>query len=265
VGILHRYLTVLIIFVGSSVRQSLEYRTAFYVNSALGAFWLVWATQVARVYYSYANSINGWSYGNLLVLMGVYFIANGFRQVLFSPNLQRIGEYVRTGTLDDLLLKPMDSQFVVSLRYVDITHAADPLLGTVLVIAGSTRSSGGISGVALVAFAIALLSAFLLLYFLNLAMQAICVLAVSPDGLSQLMNGLIDSGRLPVSVYGPVLQAILTVIIPVAFIITTPASILIGKMPASTSAICIAFVATFGLCARLLWISALRRYQGVGS
>jgi ABC-2 type transport system permease protein len=49
--------------------------------------------------------------------------------MLLTPNLSRISEYVQMGTLDYMLTKPVNSQFMVSLRNIGVFNWGDPLLG----------------------------------------------------------------------------------------------------------------------------------------
>ena len=73
------------------------------------------------------------------MVMGLFFAINGLRQAIIQPNLARMAEYIRLGTLDFLLTKPISSQFMVSFRHVGIYNWLDPILGLGLVAFGLIR------------------------------------------------------------------------------------------------------------------------------
>ena len=138
-GRMNRYLRMLKIFWGNALSTELEYRAAFWANAFLSLFWLAWASLGARAYFRFAESVRGWTYYELLVVMGLFFAINGLRQAIIQPNLSRMAEYIRLGTLDFLLTKPISSQFMVSFRHVGIYNWLDPILGLGLVVFGLVR------------------------------------------------------------------------------------------------------------------------------
>lgn len=136
---MRRYFRLLRIFWGNTLATELEYRAAFWANAGLSLFWLGWAALGTGAFFRFSPSIRGWTYDELLVLLGIFFALNGFRQAVIGPNLAKMSEYVRMGTLDFLLTKPVSSQFMVSLRHVGVYNWLDPLLGLGLVTVGLVR------------------------------------------------------------------------------------------------------------------------------
>jgi ABC-2 type transport system permease protein len=248
----------------ASLAVDFEYRGAFWGNALLSAFWLAWATQAVHVYFRFSSAINGWTYTNLLVLMGVFFLMNGIRQTFFAPNLLRMGEYVRDGTLDEILLKPVDSQLLVSVRNVDVTHVPDIVLGAALAGYGATQAHGLTPRNAVLA-ALLVCAATVILYALSFITQVAALVLVKADSLEQLMYAVLETTRFPPSVYGGVLGFALTVIVPVAFVVTTPAAAVVGRAgwPSIGEA---ALVGLLLLAAgRILWLRALRSYTGASA
>ena len=65
---------------------------------------------------------------------------------MIQPNLARMSEYIRFGTLDFLLTKPISSQFMVSFRHVGIYNWLDPILGFGLVAVALVRRGEPVLG-----------------------------------------------------------------------------------------------------------------------
>lgn len=259
-----RYPRILGICWRAAISTELEYRLNFAASAVLSAFWMAWVVAGTSVYFQFTKSVAGWTYPELLVVVGLFFTINGLRQALFQPNLDRMTEYVRRGTLDFLLTKPVDAQLLVSLRYLSVSSLLDPLLGLILAFVGLALSGHGVGAAALASFAWMLTAAVLLLYGLMLALMALAVRLVGSEGLDALSFGVVELSRFPVQLYRDPLQTVLTVV-PVAFLTTLPAHALLGQAdPLMLLVSTLTALASVAL-ATLLWRRCLRSYTGASA
>ena len=245
--------------------SELEYRFKFLTNILLSLFWLVWAALSVRVYFFYAKSIAGWSYHEMLIVMGLFFTMNGYRQMVISPNLSRLSEYVRLGTLDYVLTKPVNSQFLVSLRYIGIFNWGDPLLGMCLVSYAlwHLKHIPNVGQIAL--FVVLSIAAMILIYAFTLILQTTTIWFVNLERVDPLINGLLETGRFPINFYRGWVKAALTVIIPVAFMTTFPAQALLGRLDWRISVFSVVMAAALFVLASAFWRFSLRYYTGASS
>jgi hypothetical protein len=58
--------------------------------------------------------IPGWSFGEALVVTGWFILLQGVLEGAINPGLASVVDHIRKGTLDFVLLKPADAQFLVS-------------------------------------------------------------------------------------------------------------------------------------------------------
>jgi len=226
---LRRYVGLLGIFWRSTFSAELEYRANFAANTALSVFWTVWAALGVRVFFRFSDSIAGWDYGELLVVVGLFFTVNGLRQALFAPNLNRMTDYIRNGTLDFLLTKPVNTQFMVSFRQLGVYNLLDPVLGISLSAIGLASANRIPTPGSLVAFVLMLAVAALMLYALTLVLMAAAVRLVNSEGLGNVAFVAVELSRFPVQLYRNPVQTVLT-IVPVAFLTTFPAEALLGRL-----------------------------------
>jgi ABC-2 type transport system permease protein len=259
------YLRLLWIFYKNTLSSELEYRLNFWSNLLLSLFWLGWAALSVRIYFYHAERIAGWSYLELLVVMGLFFAMNGFRQVILEPNLSRLSEYVRLGTLDYLLTKPVNSQFLVSLRRIGVYNWGDPLLGFGLVGFALWKLQRVPSPGHIALFIVMIVAGMVLLYSFNLILQTTTFWFINVERMDTLVQGFLETGRFPVSFYRGWVRGALTVVVPVAFMTTFPAEALLGRL-AWTSAIAAVSLAIIAfLLASLFWKFGLRYYSGASS
>ncbi|MEU8298762.1 ABC-2 family transporter protein [Micromonospora sp. NPDC048909] len=244
--------------------SEVEYRLNFLSNVALSTFWLLWAAAGASVYFRFTGAVAGWTHAEVLVVIGLFFALNGLRQALLQPNLERMTEYVRQGTLDFLLTKPFDAQLLVSLRHLRVNNLLDPVLGLVLTAVGVGLSGRGVSVAPLAAFLLLLVCAMLLMYALTLALMALAVLLVAADELDRVGFAFVELSRFPVDLYRNPVQTVLTVV-PVAFLTTYPAAALLGRLDAYLLLLSPAVAAGAVVLATLAWRRSLRSYAGASA
>src|SRR5207253_211420 len=96
-SVLGAYFRMLAIFYKSTLITELEYRLNFWSNVGLSLFWLVWAALGVRVFFYHTDQIAGWTYNQLLIVVGLFFAMNGYRQAVLQPNLGQLSDYVRLG------------------------------------------------------------------------------------------------------------------------------------------------------------------------
>jgi ABC-2 type transport system permease protein len=231
----------------------------------MSLFWLAWAALSVRIYFFHTDSIAGWTYYELLIVLGLFFTLNGFRQMVLQPNLSRLSEYVRLGTLDYMLTKPVSSQFMVSLRNIGVFNWSDPLLGLGLV-AFSLGQLGYAPGPSqLITFAVLLVAGMVMLYSLSLILQTLTIWLVNVQEIDAIIEGVLETGRFPVSFYRGWLSVALTAFIPIAFMTTFPAQALMGRLDPALIWISLLFTVGLFVVASTFWRFALRFYTGASS
>ncbi len=75
---------------------------------------------------------NGWGKYQFFVFLATMQLINSLVQAFFMPNAEEFSELVRMGGLDFALLKPIDTQFLVSLAKFDWSALINFLFAAVL-------------------------------------------------------------------------------------------------------------------------------------
>lgn len=257
-----RWIHVLAALWRLNVAEELQYRANF-VASVLGTvFWIGTALLTLAVFFRHATSLGGWSYWEVVVLLGVFNALSGVIEAVLRPGIGQLASEVRSGHLDLVLSRPVDAQAFVSFRRLDIWRFTDVVLG--LGLAGlALHKLGQVPSVSeLGAFTVALVSAAVVVYAIWVLLMSLAFWFVSVENLSVLFDAIYEGARYPVSAYPGPLRFVFVYLLPIAWTTTIPASALTGKLGPAIAVVAAA-VATgaFGV-ARLLWRMALRRYTG---
>ena len=261
-----RYFKTLYTFWSSSVSAEMEYRANFAlaaVSSAAslgGALFALWA--LLRTEYT----MNGWSFDQALIVVGIYTMLDGLQQTLLAPNRQQISEFVRNGTLDFVLLKPIDSQFWISARKVSIWGVPNVLLGMGLIIfVGSFRLEPAVPPTNYLLMLAPLAAGITIYYALGYLLSTLTIWFTKISNVTHAMHALLEAGRYPIAAYPGAYRVFFTFVLPVAFMTTVPADVLLGRGEFTWVLGGLAIAGVLLIAARLFWRYALRFYTSASS
>jgi ABC-2 type transport system permease protein len=260
-----RYVRLLSTFYKNAFLAELEYRANFVVNVLMSGFWLFWSVVGLQVYFGHTERIGGWSYDEALIIVGMFHLANGYMQAFLQPNISEIGSHIRNGTMDFILTKPVNSQFLASMRTVVFWRLVDVALGFGIVAFALWRLELSLTPRSAALFVLMLGAAAVILYALWLMLVTTAFWLVRIDNISELIYAFYEAGRYPVSVYRGALQAFLTFIVPIAFITTVPAAALVNRLDASLAGYGVALAVVLLLLSARFWNFALRFYASASS
>ena len=113
---MRRHLRLYRAFWRNCLRQAVEFRAHFWANLLTNVGWLFSLVLFMKLIYLNTRSVAGWSEGEMFLLVGTYSVMLGIADTLFYRNLSELPNQIRLGTLDFTLLRPVNSQFFLSLR-----------------------------------------------------------------------------------------------------------------------------------------------------
>lgn len=252
-------------FLRIGVLNELQYRVNFVFSLVQSVISVGTSLAVLALVFGNTDSLRGWSAGELLVVMGVFVLVGGLIRTLIQPNMQQLMADIQDGALDFLLIRPADGQLLVSVRRVQLWQAVDVLVGAVLVVVAVVRLPTAVSVLDVLVFAVALLLGAVAIYSFWLLLTTLAFWVTRLDPIVELFEGMYQAGRWPVSVYPGWLRVGFTVLVPLAFAVTVPASALTGRSTGWLLVGSVTFTATLAALTRWVWRRALRRYSGASA
>jgi len=260
-----RYLRLLRTQLRVSATLAMQYRTDFVLKGVMALFWIGITLTPLLVVFSHRTKVAGWSYPEALVVLGCFSLLKAVLEGGVSPSLTAVVEGVRTGSLDFVLLKPADAQFLVSTARFEPWRVVD-VFGAFAIFAYAFSLLGRWPAVSdLLVAATLLVMATLLLYSIWILVVSASFWVVRVDNLSYLFGSIFDAARWPVSMFPSVLRVVFTVVFPLALMTTYPAKALIGGLTAATAALALMGGTAFAVAARLVWLRAVRFYTSASS
>ena len=131
---IEKYKNVYSKFLHTSLASELEYKANILIDLITAIFSLIGSIFLLSIFFQNSLDIGGWNFQQALIIQGIYTILNGITNTWFNPNLSEIVKHIREGSLDFVLLKPIDSQFFISFRKFNPTGIIEILLGIFLLI-----------------------------------------------------------------------------------------------------------------------------------
>ncbi len=247
------------------VMNEMQYRVNFWIQLMQSLISLGTGLAVLWLVFSYTTALNGWLQPELLVVMGIHILMGGFIRAMVEPNMARLMEDVRMGTLDYTLTKPEDSQLLISVREFRVWKLVDVIIGIVVVVAAMIDLQTITSWWQSLAFIVTMVFGGLMIYAVWLMISTGAFWFIQMGNLIEVFQSLYQAGRWPVGIYPAWLRTSLTFIVPVAFAVTVPAEALTGRLTPMTLLGAFALTVFLMWAARRLWFFGLKNYTGASA
>lgn len=261
---MRRYLTLGWVQLKAALLLSLQYRLDFVIETLMALFWCGTALVPLLVLFSMRDSVAGFSAYQALAVTGFFMALKGVMVGAIQPSLVNVVEHVRKGTLDFLLLKPVDAQFMLSTSKIELPRVADVLGGVALSAYCIVRSGARPTLLQIAAALLILLCAVAILYGLWIMVVSLSFRVVKIDNLSHLILSVFDAARFPVGVFRGALAIVFTFVIPLGLMTTYPTLALLGRLTWVDTLVPVAVAAVFLSVSRLIWLRSIRLYTGAG-
>jgi viologen exporter family transport system permease protein len=254
----------------ASVRSQLAYPTSFALQCAGQALVQLEDLVVIVVLFSRIGAMGGFTRQEVLLIFSLAGVSFGLADLLIG-SLDRVGELVRAGTLDALLLRPVPAMTQICAAEFALRRLGKVV--TALAILGYVLATSHIGWTPLRAAMLVITPLTELVLFGAIWVAATATTFWLLEG-QELPNSVTYGSGLftsyPVSVFSGWLLRLMAFVVPGAFVAYYPALAILGKpdplglpgvLPYSTPVVA---VLAAGLAA-LAWRAGLRHYVGTGS
>lgn len=250
----------------NSLMSQLEYRANFYSGIAMELGYFLAKIVYMIVIYQTGVSVNGLTPDEVLVFFGSYMIATGFYAGLYASNIFELGKQVQNGDLDLLLVKPVSTQFMLTLKRTDLAmFVTDVALGIVAVAVGLSRMAVAVGVLDVAGYVGYMLTSALIGYAMFLLPQTLAFKLVKTNAITGLTDSFWDFNNLPMGIYHRAVQQVGVFVLPIFVITNFPALFILRRMEPA--------YAVWGIVGPFLWLwltawlfkRGLRHYQSASS
>lgn len=260
-----RYCKLLLSFLQMSWMADSEYRLNFVLKIIGETGWYLAQLSLFEVLYTHTNQISGWDVHDMRVFMATLFLVDVFHMIFTMEGLEGMFSMIRKGDLDMYLTKPINSQFMVSMRKISTAYFLNFLiiLGyLVWTIRGLNRP---VNAWQIFSFIVLIVSGGVVQYAVRFCFATLTVLLQDAGNIHFVWHQLYRLATRPDPIYPMFLRVFIFTLFPVAFFASVPSRILIDGIDWRLIAASLIFAwLTFKASAKF-WNYALKHYASASS
>jgi ABC-2 type transport system permease protein len=218
----------------------MSFRADFILQCLSSISWALMNFALFKIIYQFTDSIGrgtGWGEHEFFVFLGTIWIINSLVQTFFMGNFDEFSEMIRTGNLDFALLKPIDTQILISFPRTNWSQLPNGALGIALIVyslielARDPAKELYFSAFTVIAFLLLIACGVAVMYSVMLALASTSIWLGRNQNLYDFWFYITNFYRYPMEIYqrsgmGWALWGTFTFIIPVLVVSNVPARVL---------------------------------------
>ncbi len=283
-------------FLQNSLIREMTFRGNLLLTIVTRGFWFAAQLVLFDIIYRNVNSINDWSREDYFAFMATGMLINAIVETFFMPNCAHFSELIRNGNLDFVLLKPIDTQFLVSFEKVNLAMLNQVLLAGALlcyslfhlshlelivpalqnmILSGQWITLLGIcfqGTVQIIMYLLLLAVGVAFFYSLMIALASSSIWFGRNQGLYDFWFYITVFARYPRSIYsgsptGEIIRFAFSYVIPILLVVTVPSRLLLSKALEPSWITLVSILITFALLfiSRFIFKWSLNSYRSASS
>jgi ABC-2 type transport system permease protein len=263
---LSRYLSIYAALWKNSVTREMNFKSNFLLWILVELLWFGLQLSFISVLYLHTDHIGTWTKWQVVMLIGAsHFIQQVF-QAFFLVNCTNLSELVRSGKLDFLLLLPVNTRFVVSLRQVDLGAFVNASSAVALMVYAARQLHLVPTLVQVLGFLVLCVAGIVIHYSLMFLLASISFWTVRAQGIVWGYYNLFNIARMPDEAFGGLFKAVFTFALPMLLVSNVPVRLLANKLNSPVQVVLLLVMSVVCFClSEWGWRASMRRYTSASS
>ena len=264
---LRRYLTIYVALWKNSVTRETMFKGNFLLWIVVELMWFGLQLGFISVLYLHTDQIGSWTKWQVVLLVGVSHFIQQIFQAFFLVNCINLSELVRSGKLDFLLMLPINTRFLLSLRQVDLGGFVNAGSAVAVMLYAGHQLHLVLTWSMTFGFLALSCIGICIHYCLMFSLATVSFWTVRAQGIVFGYYNLFNIARMPDDAFPNrgIFRSVFTFVLPVLLVSNVPARLLTDRM---TGASCFLLVAMAVGCAELsewVWRKSLKHYRSASS
>lgn len=249
----------------SSLVREMEFRLNFFSGIVRQILWLGAFIFFIETIFQNTTQLAGWDKNEVLIVLALSRLIEGFSDTVFTRNIGRFPELVRTGSFDYLLTKPLPTQILAAFSRITITNIGNLVAGIGLLVYALTISPALPSAGHWIAFGALAIIGVTVYYAILMIIVSFVFFLEQFEAFFAVTHIISEPLTVPFDIFPAATRAALTYLIPLAFIVFVPAQAITGRLTLANALAAFAIAVIFLLLTNLAWRAGLRRYSSASS
>lgn len=250
----------------NSVAREMGFKANFILWIFVEILWFGLQITFMSVIYQHTDRIGTWSRWEVIFLVGASHFIQTIFQAFFLTNLTQLSELIRTGKLDFMLLLPINTRFLISVRQVDLGSFFNAALAVVVMSYASKNLGHFPSAPEVGGFLVLCAAGIVIHYSLMFLLACVSFWTVRAQGIIWGYYSLFNIARMPDSAFSGMFRRVFTFVLPMLLVSNVPVKYAIEKVRAPWEA-GLLFLMALGclLVSELFWRFSIRQYTSASS
>ncbi len=249
----------------NSVTRETMFKGNFLLWIVVEILWFGLQLSFISVLYLHTERIGTWTKWQVVMLVGASHFIQQLFQAFFLINCSNLSELVRTGKFDFLLLLPVNTRFVVSLRQVDLGAFVNAVSSLAVMGYAGHQLHLQLTAVHALGFLALCLAGIVIHYSLMFLLATISFWTVRAQGIVWGYYNLFNIARMPDEAFGGVFRAVFTFALPMLLVSNVPVRLLVDKFSPGSALLLVAMSVGCFVVSELGWRASLRHYTSASS
>jgi len=263
---LQRHLNLYLALWKNSVSREMSFKGNFILWIVVELLWFGLQLTFVSVVYSQTESVGTWTKWQMVLLVGASNFIQQIYQAFFLTNCTNLSELVRTGRMDFLLLLPVNTRFLVSLRVVDLGAFVNALFAVGVMVYAALKLHLHPTLAQLAGFGGLCVVGIMIHYSLMFMLATICFWTVRAQGIVWGYYNLFNIARMPDEAFKGAFKAVFTFGLPVLLVSNVPTRVLADKIVEPMAWLILLGVGlVWAVLSELFWRFSVRHYTSASS
>ncbi|MGH7954137.1 MAG: ABC transporter permease [Limisphaerales bacterium] len=261
-----RYFTIYAALWRNSIVREMSFKGNFVLWIVVELLWFGLQLSLVAVIYGQTNSVGTWNKWQYVLLIGASNFIQQIFQAFFLMNCTNLSELVRTGKMDFILLLPVNTRFIISLRQIDLGGFINALFAIAVMVFAAGKLNLHPTIPQLIGVAALCAFGILIHYSLMFMLAAVSFWTVRAQGIVRGYYSLFNIGRMPDEAFRGAFKAFFTFALPVLLISNVPVRLLADKLTSPVLWIALIGLGTvWAAISEWFWRVSVRRYTSASN
>lgn len=213
-------------FFKTSFVADLEYRINFAVRFLSDIFWYIGQLLTFEVIFLHVPQIAGWSAPQMRVFLAILFITDALYMMLWHDGLTSMTDAIRKGELDFLLVRPVNSQFMITSQKIATAYLGNFTFAFIWFF-WTCSQIPDLNWLNMFWLIIMIPAAMSVIYSIRFFLSASTVLFTKADSLQFIWYTIFRLGHRPDRIYQGAMRYFVLFLLPVGMIASAPAQVIL--------------------------------------
>jgi ABC-2 type transport system permease protein len=250
----------------NSVVREMSFKGNFLMWIVVEFLWFALQLSFIGVIYLHTEHIAKWTKWEVVMLVGASHFIQQLFQAFFLTNCTQMSELVRTGRMDFMLLLPVNTRFLVSLRQVDLGGFVNAASALALMAYAARQLHLVPAAGQIVGFFLLCGSGILIHYSLMFLLASVAFWTVRAQGIVWGYYSLFSIARLPDAAFQGFFRGFFTFAVPMLLVANVPVKLLLRRLDSPAQMLLL--IGMGGVCflvSEFFWRFSVRHYTSASA